>query len=198
MNDASSDTVAAAHRPADHPPVRSGRIGVLIANLGTPDATDYWSMRRYLKEFLSDKRVIEDNSLACKLVFNLIILTRRPAAKGHDYDTIWNRELNESPLKTITRSQAQKLAADLIKSAKHNRDKVKELIAREVSAQTKNMGVATQAEVDTLKKRVHELERATGLKPTARKPTAAKKRTAAKRTSAKKTTAAAPGSSSTA
>ena len=69
-------------------------------------------MRRYLKEFLSDKRVIEDNSLTWKLVFNLIILTRRPASKGHDYDTIWNRELNESPLKTITRSQAQKLAAD--------------------------------------------------------------------------------------
>jgi ferrochelatase len=113
MNDASSDRVAVAHRPADHPPVKSGKIGVLIANLGTPDATDYWSMRRYLKEFLSDKRVIEDNSLTWKLVFNLIILTRRPAAKGHDYDSIWNRELNESPLKTITRSQAEKLAAEL-------------------------------------------------------------------------------------
>jgi protoporphyrin/coproporphyrin ferrochelatase len=113
MNDASSDAVAGSHRPAGHPPVKSGKIGVLIANLGTPDATDYWSMRRYLKEFLSDKRVIEENSLTWKLVFNLIILTRRPATKGHDYDTIWNRELNESPLKTITRSQAQKLAASL-------------------------------------------------------------------------------------
>jgi ferrochelatase len=114
MNDASSDAgTGASHRPSGHPPVRSGKIGVLIANLGTPDATDYRSMRRYLKEFLSDKRVIEDNSLTWKLVFNLIILTRRPASKGHDYDSIWNRELNESPLKTITRSQAQKLAAAL-------------------------------------------------------------------------------------
>jgi ferrochelatase len=113
MNDASSDAVAGTPRPADHPPVKSGKIGVLIANLGTPDATDYWSMRRYLKEFLSDKRVIEENSLTWKLVFNLIILTRRPASKGRDYDSIWNRELNESPLKTITRSQAQKLAASL-------------------------------------------------------------------------------------
>ena len=108
------------------------------------------------------------------------------------------QEIAKGLLGEDRRDQAQKLAADLINSAKHNRDKVKELIAREVSAQTKNMGVATQAEVDTLKKRVRELERATGLKPTARKPTAAKKRTAAKRTSAKKTTAAAPGSSSTA
>jgi ferrochelatase len=113
MNDASPDAVAGAHRPAAHPPVKSGRIGVLIANLGTPDATDYSSMRRYLKEFLSDKRVIEENSLTWKLVFNLIILTRRPASKGRDYDAIWNRELDESPLKTITRSQAQKLAASL-------------------------------------------------------------------------------------
>lgn len=113
MNDASSDAVAGAHRPAGHPPVRTGRIGVLIANLGTPDATDYSSMRRYLKEFLSDKRVIEENSLTWKLVFNLIILTRRPASKGRDYDSIWNHELNESPLKTVTRSQAQKLAASL-------------------------------------------------------------------------------------
>ena len=83
MNDASSEAVAGhRQRPHGHPPVKSGRIGVLIANLGTPDATDYWSMRRYLKEFLSDKRVIEENSLTWKLVFNLIILTRRPARQG--------------------------------------------------------------------------------------------------------------------
>jgi ferrochelatase len=93
------------------PPVTSGRIGVLLVNLGTPDATDFWSMRRYLREFLSDKRVIEENSLLWKLVFNGIILTLRPRAKGRDYDTIWNREQNESPLKTITRSQSDRLAA---------------------------------------------------------------------------------------
>ncbi len=100
-------------RPADHPPVPSGRIGVLIANLGTPDATDFLSMRRYLKEFLSDKRVIEDNSLTWKLVFYGIVLTLRPRRKGRDYDTIWNRERDESPLKTITRSQSDQLSAAL-------------------------------------------------------------------------------------
>jgi ferrochelatase len=85
------------------------RIGVLLVNLGTPDATDYWSMRRYLKEFLSDPRVIEENRIKWWLILNLIILTVRPARKGRDYDKIWNRARNESPLKTITRSQAEKL-----------------------------------------------------------------------------------------
>ena len=86
-----------------------GRIGVLLVNLGTPDATGYWSMRRYLKEFLSDRRVIEENRLKWWLVLNLIILTVRPGRKGRDYDKIWNRERDESPLKTITRSQSDKL-----------------------------------------------------------------------------------------
>src|SRR6267378_2990283 len=96
-------------RPAGHPAVASGRIGVLIVNLGTPDATDYWSMRRYLKEFLSDVRVIEENRLKWWLILNLIILTIRPGRKGKDYDKIWNRERDESPLKTITRAQSEKL-----------------------------------------------------------------------------------------
>ena len=100
-------------RPADHPPVAAGRVGVLLVNLGTPDATDYWSMRRYLKEFLSDARVIEENRLKWWLVLNLIILTIRPGRKGRDYDKIWNRERDESPLKTITRAQAEKLAGML-------------------------------------------------------------------------------------
>ncbi len=90
-------------------PTVSGRIGVLLVNLGTPDATDYWSMRRYLKEFLSDRRVIEENPIKWWLVLNLIILTVRPGRKGRDYDKIWNRERDESPLKTITRSQSDKL-----------------------------------------------------------------------------------------
>src|SRR5436853_2391141 len=97
-------------RPADHPVVAAGRIGVLLVNLGTPDATDYRSMRRYLKEFLSDPRVIEENRLKWWLVLNLIILSVRPRAKGRDYDRIWNRERNESPLRTITRAQAEKLS----------------------------------------------------------------------------------------
>src|SRR3981081_4125272 len=85
------------------------RIGVLLVNLGTPEATDYLSMRRSRKEFLSDRRVIEENRLKWWLVLNLIILTVRPGRKGRDYDKIWNRERNESPLKTITRSQAEEL-----------------------------------------------------------------------------------------
>src|SRR6476660_6280275 len=87
------------------------KVGVLLVNLGTPDATDYWSMRRYLKEFLSDRRVIETNRILWWLILNLVILTIRPGRKGRDYDKIWNRERDESPLKTITRSQAEQLAA---------------------------------------------------------------------------------------
>src|SRR5690606_6576369 len=100
-----------SHCPAGHPEIPPRRIGVLLVNLGTPDATDYWSMRRYLKEFLSDRRVIEENPLKWWLVLNLIILVVRPGRKGRDYDKIWNRELDESFLKTITRSQSEKLAA---------------------------------------------------------------------------------------
>ncbi|TCT06904.1 ferrochelatase [Aquabacter spiritensis] len=99
------------HFPPGHPQVAFGRIGVLLVNLGTPEATDYWSMRRYLKEFLSDPRVIEVNRVVWWLVLNLIVLTKRPGPKGKDYDTIWNKALDEGPLKTITRAQAEKLAA---------------------------------------------------------------------------------------
>jgi ferrochelatase len=99
--------------PPEHPAIPPRRIGVLLVNLGTPDATDYWSMRRYLKEFLSDRRVIEVNPVKWWLALNLVILTVRPARKGRDYDKIWNRERNESPLKTFTRSQAEKLAEEL-------------------------------------------------------------------------------------
>ena len=91
----------------------TGRIGVVIVNLGTPDATDAGSVRRYLREFLSDRRVIEDQGLVWKFVLNAIILTTRPRRKGLDYEKIWNRERNESPLKTITRAQAGKLRAAL-------------------------------------------------------------------------------------
>src|SRR3954465_23757 len=100
-------------RPADHPPVAAGRIGVLLVNLGTPDATDYFSMRRYLKEFLSDRRVIEENRVKWWLVLNLIILSVRPGRTGRAYDKIGNRERNESPLMTITRAQAEKLAVEM-------------------------------------------------------------------------------------
>lgn len=104
---------AADHFPPGHPKVAHGRIGVLLVNLGTPEATDYWSMRAYLKEFLSDRRVIEVNRVVWWLVLNLIVLTKRPGPKGKDYESIWNKERNEGPLKTITRSQAEKLAAGI-------------------------------------------------------------------------------------
>jgi ferrochelatase len=105
-----------SHLPPDHPAIPPRRVGVLLVNLGTPDATDYWSMRRYLKEFLSDRRVIEENRLKWWLVLNLIVLTVRPGRKGRDYEKIWNRERNESFLKTITRSQSEKLAAGFAKN----------------------------------------------------------------------------------
>src|SRR5437899_7682224 len=104
---------AFTHRPADHPNVQSGSIGVLLVNLGTPDATDAKSVRRYLREFLNDKRVIEEDTILWRFVLNAIILPLRPRRKGLDYAKIWNREKNESPLKTITRSQADKLSAAL-------------------------------------------------------------------------------------
>ena len=103
----------ASELPAGHPLVRSGRVGVLMVNLGTPEATDYWSMRRYLKEFLSDRRVIEAPRWLWWPILNLVILSIRPGRKGRDYDSIWNKELDESPLKTITRAQATRLATRL-------------------------------------------------------------------------------------
>ena len=86
------------------------RVGVLLVNLGTPDSADARGVRVYLKEFLSDPRVIEDQGLLWKLVLNGIILRIRPGRKARDYQKIWNREKNESPLKTITRAQSEKLA----------------------------------------------------------------------------------------
>jgi ferrochelatase len=91
--------------------VRPERVGVLLVNLGTPDTADTRGVRVYLKEFLSDPRVIEDQGLLWKLVLNGIILRIRPARKARDYLKIWNTENNESPLKTITRAQSEKLAA---------------------------------------------------------------------------------------
>ncbi|MCC6890385.1 MAG: ferrochelatase [Hyphomicrobiales bacterium] len=92
-------------------------VGVLLVNLGTPDAADVPAVRRYLREFLSDRRVVEDHGLAWKLVLNGIILPFRPRTKARDYQKIWNRERNESPLKTITRAQAENLAATFAATA---------------------------------------------------------------------------------
>ncbi len=99
--------------PDNHPPVKFGKIGVLLVNLGTPDGTDYWSMRRYLKEFLEDQRVIEEPKWKWWPILNGIILQTRPQKSGKAYEEIWNHELNESPLRTITRDQGDKLAKRL-------------------------------------------------------------------------------------
>jgi len=95
--------------PSDHPAVAYGRIGVLLVNLGTPEGTGYWPMRRYLREFLSDRRVIETPRALWLPLLHLVILTTRPARKGRDYEKIWNVERDEGPLKTITRAQSEKL-----------------------------------------------------------------------------------------
>ncbi len=106
---------AADTLPGGHPQVNFGKVGVLLMNLGTPDGTDYWSMRRYLKEFLSDRRVIEVNPLIWWPILNLIVLTKRPFTSGKAYRSIWNKERDESPLRTITRSQTEQLAARFAK-----------------------------------------------------------------------------------
>ncbi len=97
----------------DHPAVPPAKVGIVIANLGTPDATDYWSMRRYLNEFLSDRRVIDYSPFLWQPLLQLVILSKRPFSSGEAYRGIWNNELDESPLLTVTRSQCEKLAERL-------------------------------------------------------------------------------------
>jgi len=99
--------------PPDHPPVKIQKIGVLLVNLGTPDATDFKSMRRYLREFLTDKRVIEWPKIVWYPILFGIVLRTRPGKVGKAYEEIWNKELDESYLRTYTRSQADKLGETL-------------------------------------------------------------------------------------
>ena len=96
--------------PDKHPTVAFGKTGVLLVNLGTPDGTDKTSMRRYLEEFLKDKRVIEWPRALWYPILYGIVLNRRPAKVGEAYKLIWNDELDESYLRTYTRSQAEKLS----------------------------------------------------------------------------------------
>ncbi len=93
----------------DHPDIKFGKTGILIINLGTPDSTSWWDIRRYLKEFLSDRRVIEVNPVLWQIILNLFILTFRPSKTAHAYKQIWFKETNESPLRYFTRKQAEKL-----------------------------------------------------------------------------------------
>jgi ferrochelatase len=99
--------------PAGHPPVNIHKVGVMLVNLGTPDGTDYRSMRRYLAEFLTDRRVIEWPRALWYPILYGIVLNRRPQRVGKAYEAIWNHDLNESFLRTYTRSQAEKLGQAL-------------------------------------------------------------------------------------
>lgn len=103
--DKAASTLQAGRPAAPH----AGRIGILLANLGTPDGTDTGSVRRYLREFLSDPRVIEMPRLFWYPILYGFVLTTRPAQSGAKYKTIWNKERDESPLRTITRAQAERL-----------------------------------------------------------------------------------------
>jgi len=93
----------------NHPEVKFGKTGILIINLGTPDSTSWWDIRKYLKEFLSDRRVIEVNPVVWQIILNLFILTFRPSKTAHAYKQIWFKETNESPLRYFTRNQAERL-----------------------------------------------------------------------------------------
>ena len=113
MLDATKDAVRPDHAPADHPKVKPGKVGILLANLGTPDHYSYWPMRRYLNEFLSDRRVVDYAPWKWQPLLQLIILTKRPFTSGAAYKSIWNEELNESPLLTITKAQTAAMAKTL-------------------------------------------------------------------------------------
>ncbi|TIN09325.1 ferrochelatase [Mesorhizobium sp.] len=99
--------------PARQPPVGAGRIGVMLVNLGTPDGTEFKPMWRYLREFLSDPRVIELNKAIWYPILYGLVLTTRPKKSGANYARIWNRQRNESPLRTYTRAQSEKLTEAL-------------------------------------------------------------------------------------
>jgi len=103
----------------DHPKIKFGKTGVLLVNLGTPDSTSWLDIRKYLKEFLSDRRVIEVNPILWQIILNVFILTFRPSKTAHAYKKIWFKNVNESPLLFYTRSQATKLnniiGSDLVK-----------------------------------------------------------------------------------
>lgn len=103
-------TAATETTATNHPPVKFGKVGVLLVNLGTPDGTDKVSMRRYLKQFLMDRRVIEWSPFFWYPILFGIVLNTRPAKVGKAYETIWNKDLNESYLRTYTRNQAEIMA----------------------------------------------------------------------------------------
>ena len=99
--------------PEGHPDIRQGKLGVLLVNLGTPDRPEPGAVRRYLKEFLSDRRVIELNPLLWQPILQGIILNTRPRKSAAAYAKIWDSESGDSPLRAITRAQAEALSQRL-------------------------------------------------------------------------------------
>ncbi len=97
----------------DHPKINFGKTGVLVINLGTPDSTSWSDIRKYLKEFLSDRRVIEVNPLIWQVILNLFILTFRPSKTAKAYKEIWMKEENMSPLLYYTKKQAEKISENI-------------------------------------------------------------------------------------
>ena len=93
----------------DHPKINFGKTGILLVNLGTPDSTSWLDIRKYLKEFLSDRRVIEVNPIVWQIILNLFILTFRPSKTAKAYKEIWMEKENMSPLRYYTQKQTQKL-----------------------------------------------------------------------------------------
>ena len=94
----------------EHPKINFGKTGVLLINLGTPDSTNWWDIRKYLKEFLSDRRVIEVNPIIWQIILNLFILTFRPSKTAKAYKEIWMNDVNKSPLRFYTEMQSKKLS----------------------------------------------------------------------------------------
>ena len=102
-----------SHLPPDHPPVTFGRVGVLLVNLGTPAAPETGPVRRYLAEFLSDRRVVELPPILWQPLLRTVVLMTRPQRTAANYAKIWDTAAGDSPLRVITLAQAAALAADL-------------------------------------------------------------------------------------
>ena len=99
---------------SNHPTVKFGKTGILLVNLGTPDSTSWFDIRKYLKEFLSDRRVIEVNPFVWQLILNIFILTFRPSKTSKAYKEIWMKEQNMSPLRYYTEKQTLKLKENIL------------------------------------------------------------------------------------
>ena len=99
----------------NHPPIKYGKTGVLIINLGTPDSTGWFDIRKYLREFLSDRRVIEVNPIIWQIILNLFILNFRPSKTAKAYKEIWMKDENISPLLYYTKKQCEKISNSMSK-----------------------------------------------------------------------------------